>query len=138
MSCSNDDVENVFPKQAGAEIESSLRTMKDLPENRRGQLNSHVSGLIQEKRTALTKIKDKPGNEAAYFLIGLLFVWDLVRIGMCGTGEERMTSATVHFQTPEGEMLMGYGSIAKYFFETYKSVGGSDPGYLHIIKKFGL
>jgi len=130
------DVEEIFPQQIGSEIESTLRTMKDLPDNRREQLNRHIKNLIQEKRTALAKIKDKPGNEAAYFLIGMLFVWDTARISMSGTMDERMTSATVQYKTPEGDTMMGYGSIAKYFLGKYKSLGGNDPGYLHIIKGF--
>ena len=137
MGYSN-EVEQIFPHHIGAEIESSLRTMKDLPESARGQINVHIANLISEKRTALAQIKDKPGNETAYFFIGLLFIWETARISIAGTLEERKTSATVQYRTPEGTTIMGFAGIGIYFFEKYKASGGNDPGHLQIMRTFGV
>lgn len=132
------EVDAVFPKSVGVEIDSSLRTMKDLPENKRALINNHLRDLIKDKRSALARIKDTPGNEAAYVFIGMLFAWDAARISVAGTMEERMTSATVHYKTHDGKMIMGFGSIAVYFFARYRALGGSDPALLETIKHFGV
>ena len=121
------ETNRVFPRSIGAEIEGALRSMKDLPENRRSLINDHLKTLISEKRTALAAIKDHTGNTEAYFHIGMLFIRDMMRINIAGTLQERMTSATVVYQPPNGGTLRGYADIGQYFMKEYLNRGGDDP-----------
>jgi len=129
-------VDDVFPLEVGAEIDTTLRTLKDLPEHARGAINDHLKDLIATKRAALSAIMDQPGNAKAYFHIGMLFVWDTARVSVAGTLPERMGSLNTVYQTPEGARTVGTAQIGVYYLQKYLDSGDGDPRYVTIARQF--
>jgi hypothetical protein len=134
----SDEVDVIFPRAVGAEIDISLRTLQDLPENLRPRINDHLKTLISEKRTALAAVMNRPGNTDAYFHIGMLFMWEMIRINIAGTMPERMSSVNTVYQTPEGSTVVGLAAIGSYFIKKYLDNGGSDPACITIARGLGV
>lgn len=132
------EVDSLFPRSVGSEIEGALRTMKDLPEDSRSSINTYLRDLIATKKDALMAIMDRPGNTEAYFHVGMLWIWDMLRITFGGTMPERMASFGTVYETTEKGSIIGHHEIGSYFMRKYMEKGGADPDCIAIIKGFRI
>jgi hypothetical protein len=135
---SENDVNTIFPRSIGAEIDLLLRTMEELPEDARKGINEQLTSLITEKRTALMAVMDQPGNQDAYFIVGMLYIWDMARVNIGGSKPERMVSLNAVYKTPEGVSVVGLAEIGSYFIRRYVEEGGDEPASIAMAKALGV
>jgi hypothetical protein len=125
------EVDAVFPRTVGGEIWALVQTLRNLPDEAKPEFSAHLQARIQEKLTALAAIKDKPGNIDAYFHIGALFEWELMRILAAGTLQERMRLVNLQYETPDQGTISGLPSIIGYFYGRYVRDGNDQALLAH-------
>jgi hypothetical protein len=115
-------VGEVYSAADRAQIEAGMEALQKLPVPLRPAVAQHLGKLISEKRHALVSIRDEPGNSDAYAYIGTLFYWDLMRIAISGTEDERQLARDEQWTPSDSNPVRGYSHISLYFLRHYLAI----------------